>query len=64
VQTLTAQRLGTEERLTLRNRQLVTDRGGTVSSRTLQDRAEVIAVLSESFGLDFPPDTNFRFNDA
>jgi N-hydroxyarylamine O-acetyltransferase len=64
VQTLTAQRLGAEERLTLRNRELVTDRGDSVTSRTLQDHAEIMAVLADSFGLDFPPGTVFRINDV
>jgi N-hydroxyarylamine O-acetyltransferase len=64
VQTLTAQRLGPDARFTLRNRELITDRGETVSSRTLQDHAEIITVLAELFGLDFPPGTTFRFNDA
>jgi len=64
VQTLTAQRLGADARLTLRNRELVTDRGDAVSSRTLQDHAEILAVLAECFGLDFPPGTTFRFNDV
>jgi N-hydroxyarylamine O-acetyltransferase len=63
VQTLTAQRLGAEARLTLRNRELITDRGDVVSSRTLQDQTEIIAVLAEAFGLDFPPGTTFRFNE-
>jgi len=64
VQTLTVQRLRADARLTLRNRELITDRGETVTSRTLQDQAEIIAVLAESFGLEFPPDTTFRFNDV
>jgi len=64
VQTLTAQRLGADARFTLRNRELITDRGETVSSRTLQDEAEVIAVLAECFGLEFAPGTTFRFNDG
>ena len=64
VQTLTAQRLGADARLTLRNRELITDRGETVTSRKLQDQAEIVAVLGESFGLDFPPGTTFRFNDV
>ena len=64
VQTLTAQRLGAEARLTLRNRELVTDRGDTVGARTLQDHAELIAVLADSFGLELPAGTTFRFSDV
>ena len=64
VQTLTAQRLGADARLTLRNRELVTDRGEAISSRTLKDQSEVLAVLGDAFGLDFPPGTTFRFNDG
>jgi N-hydroxyarylamine O-acetyltransferase len=64
VQTLTAQRLASDARLTLRNRELVTDRGDSVSSRTLQDHAEIVAVLADAFGLHFPPGTTFRFNDT
>src|SRR4030095_7939293 len=64
VQTLTAQRLGADARFALRNRELITDRGETVTSRTLQDHAEILAVLAESFGLEFPPGTTFRFNDV
>ena len=64
VQTLTAQRLGADARFALRNRELITDRGDTVTSRTLQDHAEILAVLAESFGLQFPPGTTFRFNDV
>jgi N-hydroxyarylamine O-acetyltransferase len=63
VQTLTAQRVAADARFILRNRELITDRGDAVSSRTLQDQAEIMAVLADLFGLDFPPGTTFRFND-
>jgi N-hydroxyarylamine O-acetyltransferase len=64
VQTLTVQLPGPERRLLLRNRELIVDRGDAVMSRTLQDQAEILSVLADSFGLSFPPDTRFRFDDA
>jgi N-hydroxyarylamine O-acetyltransferase len=56
VRTLTAQRLGPEERHVLRARQWVIDRGGESGSRTVADDRELGQILSETFGLDFPPD--------
>jgi N-hydroxyarylamine O-acetyltransferase len=64
VQTLTVQRPGPEQRLMLRNRELIIDRGDVLMSRPLQDQTELLAVLAESFDLQFPPDTRFRFNDT
>lgn len=55
--TLTAQRPTPEARLVLRNRDLVTDRGGgRVESRAVAD-GELLDVLAGVFGLRLPPGT-------
>lgn len=61
VQTLTVQLPHPERRLILRDRELVEDRGASVSlgSRTLADADELLQALHEEFGLDFPPGTHF-----
>src|SRR4051812_12156730 len=58
VRTLTAQLASPEERRTLRGRELLLDRGDSVTRRTIADE-ELLAVLAESFGLQLPPGTRF-----
>jgi N-hydroxyarylamine O-acetyltransferase len=58
VQTLTAQRSTPEARFILRHRELTVDRGGALTSRAVEE-ADLLALLSETFGLDFPPGTSF-----
>jgi N-hydroxyarylamine O-acetyltransferase len=60
VQTLTAQRSAPEARFLLRNRVLIVIRGSQTLTRTVEDDEELLRVLSENFGLDFPPGTRFR----
>jgi len=63
VRTLTAQLPTPEVRYLLRNRELVLDRGGTVTRRVLADDDELLAVLAEVFGLRFPAGTRFGYRD-
>lgn len=60
VRTLTAQLPAPEARRILRNRTLTTLRDGQVEVRELQDPEELLHVLRESFGLEFPAGTRFR----
>jgi N-hydroxyarylamine O-acetyltransferase len=61
VQTLTAQRVGPEERRTLVNRELSIERAGGTERRTLsEDDDELLALLADDFGLRFPAGTRFR----
>lgn len=52
VQTLTVQLPHPEKRLILRNRELVEDRGGVVTTRRLGSDDEVHGILNEAFGLE------------
>jgi len=63
VRTLTVQLPTPEVRYLLRNRELVLDRGGTVTRRVLADDDELLAVLAEVFGLRFPAGTRFGYRD-
>jgi N-hydroxyarylamine O-acetyltransferase len=63
VRTLTVQLPTPDVRTMLRNRELVLDRGGTVTRRVLADDDELLAVLAETFGLRFPADTRFGYRD-
>jgi N-hydroxyarylamine O-acetyltransferase len=63
VRTLTAQLPTPEVRYLLRNRELVLDRGVTVSRRVLADDDELLAVLAQTFGLRFPAGTRFGYRD-
>jgi N-hydroxyarylamine O-acetyltransferase len=63
VRTLTAQLPTPEVRHMLRNRELVVDRGATVTRRVLADDDELLAVLAETFGLRFPAGTRFRYRE-
>jgi N-hydroxyarylamine O-acetyltransferase len=56
VQTLTVQLPGPERRLILRNREIVEDRGETVTTRRLAGDEEVHRILNESFGLELAPE--------
>lgn len=64
VRTLTVQLPTPEVRTMLRNRELVLDRGGTVTRRVLADDDELLAVLAETFGLRFPAGTRFGYRDS
>jgi N-hydroxyarylamine O-acetyltransferase len=46
-------------RYALVNREFTIDRGEEVSSRTISDDEELLRVLAESFGLEFPQGTRF-----
>ena len=52
-----------EVRYKLRNRELVLDRGGTLTRRVLADDDELLAVLAETFGLRFPAGTRFGYRE-
>lgn len=65
VHTLTAQLPTPAARQVLRNRELVTDRGGgNVARRTLRDDDELLDVLAGTFGLRFPAGTRFGYRDT
>jgi len=64
VRTLTVQLPTPDVRTMLRNRELVLDRGGTVTRRVLADDDELLAVLAETFGLRFPAGTRFSYRDT
>jgi N-hydroxyarylamine O-acetyltransferase len=59
-QTLTVQLSTPRERTTLINRELIEDRGDTVTSRIIPDDEPLLAILAERFGLRFPPGTWFH----
>ncbi len=64
LRTLTVQRATPEGRHILRDRELLLDRGAhepAVTSRTIADDDELLAVLAETFGLWFPTGTRFRY---
>lgn len=63
VRTLAVQLPTPEVRYALRNRELILDRGGTVTRRVLADDAELLAVLAETFGLRFPAGTRFGYRE-
>jgi N-hydroxyarylamine O-acetyltransferase len=63
VRTLTAQLPTPEVRYKLRNRELILDRGPTVTRRTLADDDELLAALAEVFGLRFPAGTRFGYRE-
>lgn len=48
-------------RYSLLNLEYSVDQGNSVTTRTLGDPAELLQVLNEIFGLDFPAGTRFRF---
>src|SRR5512134_996290 len=63
VRTLTVQLPTPEVRYRLRNRELVLDRGGTVTRRELADDDELLSVLADVFGLRFPAGTRFGYRE-
>jgi N-hydroxyarylamine O-acetyltransferase len=60
VQTLTVQRSTPQVRYTLRGREFSVERDGREATRTVADDDELLRVLAEAFGLEFPPGTRFR----
>lgn len=52
-----------DARYHLRNQVLTVERGGQMESRTMEDEGALLAVLAETFGLVFPPDTRFRYRE-
>ena len=64
VRTLTVQLPTPEVRYMLRNRELVLDRGKTVTRRVLADDDALLAVLAETFGLRLPAGTRFSYRDS
>jgi N-hydroxyarylamine O-acetyltransferase len=60
VQSLTAQLPTPEARYILRNWEFLVVRGEVASNRTVASDEELLHVLAETFGLDFPPGTRFR----
>jgi N-hydroxyarylamine O-acetyltransferase len=63
LRTLTVQRATPEGRHILRGRELLLDRGAdeAMTSRTIGDDEELLAVLAETFGLKLPAGTRFRY---
>jgi N-hydroxyarylamine O-acetyltransferase len=64
VRTLTVQLPTPEERTTLINRELITDRGNAITSRIISDDEALLVILAERFGLRFPPGTRFHSPDG
>ena len=64
VQTLTVQRIAPEVRYMLRNRELTTADGTSLTSRRVADDDELLDVLAGTFDLRFPAGTRFRYHDA
>jgi N-hydroxyarylamine O-acetyltransferase len=60
VRTLTAQRQTPEARFVLRQREFTVIRGHQTQTRTLADDEELLRVLADTFGLEFPAGTRFR----
>jgi N-hydroxyarylamine O-acetyltransferase len=60
VQGLTVQLATPNARFLLRNWEFQVVRGKTVTSHVIADDEELLLVLSETFGLDFPAGTRFR----
>jgi len=61
---LTAQLSTPTARCALRNRDFSVQSGEQRSLRVLRDDAELLAVLSETFGLSFPAGQRFVYRDA
>ena len=60
VLTLTAQRVTPETSFVLRNRAYTVTSGETSTVREIASRGELLDLLRDVYGLDFPPDTVFR----
>jgi N-hydroxyarylamine O-acetyltransferase len=64
VHTLTAQKTTPDRRTVLRNRELTVDAGAAgVKARELASDDELLGVLRDDFGLDFPAGTRFPFRE-
>ena len=59
--TLVVQLPAREARVALRNLELITDRGGFVTTRMLAGDDELLTVLAGTFGLRFPSGTRFKY---
>jgi N-hydroxyarylamine O-acetyltransferase len=59
VRTLTVQRVDLDRQYVLHNRELTVTHGTETRSQVIQDD-EILSVLSQVFGLTFPPGTQFR----
>jgi N-hydroxyarylamine O-acetyltransferase len=57
LRTLTAQRSTAAERMILRNRELIVDRGGPPQVEQLTGNEQVMKVLRERFGIELPTET-------
>ena len=64
MQALIAQRLATDVRRMLRDRDYSEHRGEIVTQRTLDDDDEVLDVLADAFELRFPRGTRFHTRPA
>jgi N-hydroxyarylamine O-acetyltransferase len=62
-QTLIVQKLAQDARTSLRNRELVVDRGDAVTTRAV-DEAELLAALAETFDLRLPEGTRFTLKEG
>ncbi|HEV3339767.1 MAG TPA: arylamine N-acetyltransferase [Pirellulales bacterium] len=60
VQTLAVQKQSPGKCYLLRNRELTVIEGQTTSVRQIGDDESLLAVLAETFGLEFPPGTRFK----
>ncbi|SIN72823.1 N-hydroxyarylamine O-acetyltransferase [Singulisphaera sp. GP187] len=60
VHTLTVQSRTPDVRQTLHNRDLEIKRNGQATLRAIDDHDELLSVLTERFGLEFPPGTRFQ----
>ena len=63
VQTLVVQKLAQDARTSLRNRELIVDRGDQVTSRTVAD-AEILSALADTFDLRLPAGTRFALPEG
>lgn len=63
-QTLTVQRIAPDVRYLLRNRELTANDGTNTTTRRLADDDELLTVLAETFGLEFPAGTRFRYHES
>lgn len=59
--TLVVQLPAPAARVALRNLELITDRGDSVTTRMLAGDDELLTVLAGTFGLRFPPGTRFKY---
>ena len=62
-QTLVVQKLAQDARTSLRNRELVVDRGDAVTTRAV-DEADILAALAETFDLRLPAGTRITLKEG